>query len=90
MLQGSTRVNQSNRIYTQKLNKILARRAREPVLLRASPAYGILSACKNNDPDLLILDRGNRRFTVFGLGSDVWSQVRRGCHKPLLELKKVN
>jgi len=51
--------------------------------------YGILSACKNNDPDL-ILDRGNRMFTVFGLGSDVWSQVRRECHKPLPELKKVN
>jgi len=82
-------VNQSNRIYTQKLKKY-SRGAREPVLFRVSPAYGILSACKNNDPDLLILNRDNRMFNVFGLGSDVWSQFRRECHKPLLELKKVN
>ena len=62
----------------------------KPVLLRATPAHGIVSACKNNNPDLLILDRGNRMFNIFGIGSDVWSQVRNECHKPLLEIKKVN
>lgn len=62
----------------------------KPVISRGSPALGILMACREHDPDLIILDRGDRRPNILGLFNDRWTQVRKNCQKPLLEVKRVN
>ena len=60
----------------------------EPVISRGTPAFGILTACRAHDPDLVILDQSDERFGIFGLSNDRWAQVRKNCQKPLLVVKR--
>ena len=87
-----------NKAYSQTLKNVLhlawepvavKLQNRETALARSrSRALNILTACKDMDPDLVILCRGNGSLSVFGFSDDDWAIVRKRCYKPLLEFKK--
>jgi len=56
------------------------------IISRGPPALGILIACREHDPDLIILEKGNKRHNIFDLFDDRWNMVRKKCAKPLLEV----
>lgn len=51
-------------------------------------ALGVLTACIEHDPELIMLDQGDRRLNILEMDDDRWALVRKKCKKPLLELKK--
>ncbi len=60
----------------------------ESILSNGFSTSSILSSCKEKDPDLLILCRGEKSFNIIGLCDDRWGIVRKRCQKPILEIKK--
>lgn len=55
------------------------------LISRGYPDIRILKACKENDPDLVVLDHGHRGFNIL---NNEWGLVRRRCEVPLLEVKR--
>ena len=49
---------------------------------------GVLTACIEHDPELIMLGRGDRRLNILEMDDDRWALVRKNVKKPLLELKK--
>lgn len=66
-------ITEKNKEYSRKLKNILEISS-EPVA-----DLGLLSACKNNNPELVILCRGNKKYNLFEwLGND-WSIIKNGA-----------
>jgi hypothetical protein len=85
-----------NNVFSQTLRNVL-HLAWEPVAVKLqnrvtalarARALNILTACKDMDPDLVILCRGNGSLNVFGFSDDDWAIVRKRCYKLIFEIKK--